>query len=212
LTLLDGKSQIETNLLKNNTFESLASYAKRHGVTKQTVSLWNKRGWIVLEGAKVDAEASNARVRKYRDTYSPNARRGKPTVFPGITPEWRYPGSCRRPDRVQWCEYALWRGAPDAADYEAKLLELEYDLKTGFLVPIGPVGEKVGKAYARLRTRLLAPPSERAPQLHRLKTVEEVHAVMQDIIHWGAGRINDRWTVNYPQKRFSGCSLQITLH
>ena len=68
-------------------------------------------------------------------------------------------------------------------NYEAKLLELEYDLKTGLVIPIGPVVEKVGKAYARLRTRLLAIPSERAPQFHRLKTVAEVEEVFMGVIY-----------------------------
>ena len=50
------------------------------------------------------------------------------------------------------------------------------------MVMADAVLEEVGAEYAKVRTRLLAIPSEQAPRIHRLKTVTEVQCVLLDII------------------------------
>jgi|SRR5665647_1014382 len=67
-------------------------------------------------------------------------------------------------------------------NYNARLKQLEYDKLSGEVVLSDAVLKEVGEEYAKVRTRLLAIPSEQAPRIHRLKTVAEVHAVMQEII------------------------------
>jgi hypothetical protein len=60
--------------------------------------------------------------------------------------------------------------------------QLEYDRKSGAVVPVADVAAVVGKEYAQVRTRMLAIPAERAPQIHRLKTVMEVRDALHSII------------------------------
>ncbi len=67
-------------------------------------------------------------------------------------------------------------------NYNALLKQLEYDKESGLVVMADAVLKEVGEEYAKVRTRLLAIPSEQAPRIHRLKTVAEVQSVLQDII------------------------------
>lgn len=75
---------------------------------------------------------------------------------------------------------------PPIADSEAKkefylaeLRQLEYDLKSGLVSPNAEQVAIVAAAMARVRTRLLAIPSEAAPALHRCKTVQEAEAELR---------------------------------
>ncbi len=67
-------------------------------------------------------------------------------------------------------------------NYNALLKQLEYDKESGLVVMAEDVLKEVGEEYAKVRTRLLAIPSEQAPRIQRLKTVAEVQSVLQDII------------------------------
>jgi hypothetical protein len=64
-------------------------------------------------------------------------------------------------------------------NYIALLRQLEYDTKSGLVVPVTEVARVVGAQFAQVRTRILSLPAEQAPQLHRLKTVVE----LQDALH-----------------------------
>src|SRR5260363_195404 len=64
-------------------------------------------------------------------------------------------------------------------NYLALLHQLDYHQKSGAVVAVQEVAQAVGEEYAKVRTRLLAIPSECAPRLHTLKTVTEV----QDALH-----------------------------
>jgi hypothetical protein len=67
-------------------------------------------------------------------------------------------------------------------NYTALLKQLEYDTKSGAVVLVSEVASVVGAEYARVRTRLLAIPAEKAPDIHRLKTVAQVQEYLQRII------------------------------
>ena len=67
-------------------------------------------------------------------------------------------------------------------NYNARLKRLEFDIKSGLVVMAEDVVREVGEEYAKVRTRLLAIPSEQAPRVHRLRTVAEVQSVLQDVI------------------------------
>lgn len=43
-----------------------AEFAKLHGVSRKTVTMWKSRGWLVLEGDEVNVEASNANIEMHR--------------------------------------------------------------------------------------------------------------------------------------------------
>jgi phage terminase Nu1 subunit (DNA packaging protein) len=64
-------------------------------------------------------------------------------------------------------------------NYLALLHQLDYNQKSGAVVAIADVAQAVGEEYAKVRTRLLAIPSECAPRLHALKTVAEVQDMLQ---------------------------------
>lgn len=64
---------------------SLAEYARRFDMSKPTVSEWKRTGLIVMQGDRVDVDASDAKLRMYRAgglpaivNPLPTARRGRP--------------------------------------------------------------------------------------------------------------------------------------
>lgn len=63
-------------------------------------------------------------------------------------------------------------------NYLGLLRQLEYDMKSGAVVPATEVVEAVTKEYAAIRTKLLALPSELAPRLFKLKTLPQVQDVL----------------------------------
>jgi hypothetical protein len=67
-------------------------------------------------------------------------------------------------------------------NYLARLKQLEYDIKSGAVVPAADVERIVGEEYAAVRTRLLAIPAEHAPRIHRCKTVAEVQDVLMSVV------------------------------
>jgi hypothetical protein len=67
-------------------------------------------------------------------------------------------------------------------NYLARLRQLEYDTKSGAVVPVDQVAALVGIEYARARTRLLAIPAEQAPRLAHLKTIPEIQDALMSVI------------------------------
>lgn len=58
------------------TTMSQADYARRHGVSRKTATMWKKDGLIVLTEEGVDVEASDERLRMYRNQHDGRAQRG----------------------------------------------------------------------------------------------------------------------------------------
>ena len=54
-----------------------ADFAKLHGVSRKTVTMWKSRGWLVLNGDEVDVEASNANIEMHRKTVTPAVKKKK---------------------------------------------------------------------------------------------------------------------------------------
>lgn len=67
-------------------------------------------------------------------------------------------------------------------NYLARRQRLEFDIKVGSVVVAADVAKIVGAEYARVRSRLLAIPTERAPEVHRLRTVAEVEDRLRSAI------------------------------
>lgn len=63
--------------------------------------------------------------------------------------------------------------------YLAKLRELEYDLKSGQVSPNAEQIKKVAATLAKVRTRILAIPSEAAPAISRCKSAAEIEAELR---------------------------------
>jgi len=79
------------------------------------------------------------------------------------------------------------------SSYLALLNQLEYDIKVKRVVLIDDVGRIVGENYAKARTRLLAIPSEEAPRIHRLKTVNEVQDALLEVITDALESLVNEW-------------------
>jgi hypothetical protein len=48
------------------TIETKAAFARRHGVRRQALAKWEAKGWLLLVDGKVDVEASNGNLDRYR--------------------------------------------------------------------------------------------------------------------------------------------------
>ncbi|WP_420978230.1 hypothetical protein [Burkholderia gladioli] len=66
---------------------SKAEFARMHGVSHTAVAKWQKAGWLVLQGSKVDVEASNAKLKQYRDSTDARATRSRAKVSAEAKPE-----------------------------------------------------------------------------------------------------------------------------
>ncbi len=160
---------------------SLTQFAVLHGVSKPAVTKWKKRGLIVFEGDQVNVEASNAELKKYRRDSPVNSKVNQTkqlTVQPGET-------AADAADRVllaSGAEMDLEEARRVKENYLALLNQLEYDQKSGLVVPVEDVARVADSKFAKARTRLLAIPAEQSPRLHRLKTVTEVQDALQEII------------------------------
>ena len=153
---------------------TLAEYGSLHGVSKQAVDKWKKRGWLVFDGKSINVEASNENLKKYR----------KPRVIKPVNQKVDKKTSVRPGETPKQAAERIMVDADITMDFDearrikesylALLNQLEYDTKSGFVVAAADVAREVGQEYARVRTRLLSIPSEQAPRLHRLKTVTEI--------------------------------------
>ena len=43
-----------------------SDFARLHGVSRKTVTMWKSRGWLIMSGDDIDVAASNAQLEKYR--------------------------------------------------------------------------------------------------------------------------------------------------
>ncbi|PHM22659.1 hypothetical protein [Xenorhabdus budapestensis] len=55
-----------------------SDFAKLHGVSRKTITVWKSRGWLVMEGDEIDVDASNANIERYRK--SPSTAETKPKL------------------------------------------------------------------------------------------------------------------------------------
>lgn len=152
-----------------------AEFARMHEVSRKTATQWKARGWLVFKGDRVDVEASNARLKKYRRD--------------GVTHPEKVTKVTRKGDETpsQAAERIALSAAPFNLDearrikenYLALLNQLEYDQKSGAVVAVQDVTKVWAEILARVRTRLLAIPSACAPQAQRAKTVPEAQDAIQ---------------------------------
>lgn len=157
-----------------------AEFARLSGVTRNTVTKWKTRGWLVLQGDRVDVDASNARLKKYRRDGLPKGSEVTPKVTPRVTRK-------RGETLNQAAERIALRGAPYDIDearrikenYLALLNQLEYDERSGAVVAVQDVAGVLSQQLSRVRTRLLAIPSECATRVLALKTAPEVQEALR---------------------------------
>lgn len=160
-----------------------SEFARLHGVTRKTVTKWKTRGWLVMRGDCVDVEASNARLKKYRRDGLPKGGKVTAQVTPRVTRKrGETPNQAAERIALSGAPYDIDEARRIKENYLALLNQLEYDQKSGAVVAVQDVAKVVSEQLARVRTRLLAIPSEVAPQAHRMKTVPEVQETIQSAV------------------------------
>jgi phage terminase Nu1 subunit (DNA packaging protein) len=137
---------------------SQADYARHRRVSRQYISRLAKAGVLVMRGRKVDVAASDAVLDDRPDKVSQAATSGP--VEPG----------------AQTTTYAQAKLADMV--FRAKLRRLEFETKSGKLIPADEVKVQWFKLARQIRDKLLAVPSKLAPQLAALSEVREVRELL----------------------------------
>lgn len=155
----------------NVTTVKQAEFARLSGVTRNTITEWKKRGWVVMDGNRVNVEASNVRLKRYR-------RNGLPGIDKG--------NGRRHETRGQAADRIAKDAAPFDIDealrvkenYLALLNKLEYEKKSAAVVAVADVPGVWEELRTRVSERLLRIPREAARKAHQATTV----AIAQDIL------------------------------
>ena len=163
-----------------------SEFAALHGVSRKTVTLWKQRGWIVLQGNEVDVDASNALIKRYRrdgiERVTQCNKQGNKQKGATVLPGERIEAAAERILLQSGADMDIDEARRVKENYLALLNQLDYDQKAGAVVLVAEVAKAVGEEYAKVRTRLMAIPSEQAPRIVRLKAVTEVQDCLQEII------------------------------
>lgn len=164
----------------SSPYVSQAAYAAGHEVSRQAVTKWRQRGWLVMESDQVDVEASNEFLRMYRKS---GVSRGsdvqliKPIALPGESHEDTAERLVREIAPMTMAEAQRVKQV-----YLAKLAQLDYDRKVALFVEADQVAALVGAEYDQVRTRILAIAREGAPRAFRCKTPAEVQDVLSHLV------------------------------
>ncbi|OHV54937.1 hypothetical protein BB987_09155 [Photorhabdus temperata] len=167
---------------------SISAYAEHVGVDRKTITRWIKSNqYIVMEGKKIDVEASDANLRRYRDGTDIRTRNAK-----------------KKPDvetdqlkaRAKEIYDELSSGKIEIRDIEesraikehylAELTKLEHSIKAGEVLPYKDMIEAVGQEYSRMRTRLIAIAPEHGPRLRVLASTTndtEFVQALQEVVY-----------------------------
>jgi len=166
--------------------ESQATYAARHRVSQMAVSHWKRRGWLVLKNGKVDVEASDANLARYRSEPRPDlGRKAEPKAEPkaeqpGEQPESAAGKLARLPKAELDRLLQIQRVA--MADLERREATFDLDLRERRLMKTEDVVRINSTRCLGLRNRLLAIPSERAIQLANCTEPAQAADILRDAI------------------------------
>ena len=183
-----------------------SDFAKLHGVSRKTVTAWKARGWLVLAGDDIDVEASNANLERYRKTVTRPEKKGagntqgnKQSNKSGNSSSGNKSGNKKETNSPEPATKVIERiiaenGVKMTRDealtmkenFLALLTQLEYDIKSGQVLPYKDMIEAVGKEYSRMRTRLIAIAPEHGPRLRVLASTTndaEFVQVLQEVVY-----------------------------
>ncbi|WP_269935823.1 RNA polymerase subunit sigma-70 [Serratia liquefaciens] len=179
-----------------------SDFAKLHGVSRKTVTSWKARGWLVLAGDDIDVEASNANIERFRKTVTrpekkvAGNKQGNKTGNRssgnklGNKNEKDLPESATKTVERMIAERGVTMTLDEARqmkeNFLALLTQLEYDIKSGQVLPYKDMIEAVGNEYARMRTRLIAIAPEHGPRLRVLASTTndaEFVQALQEVVY-----------------------------
>lgn len=179
-----------------------SDFAKLHGVSRKTVTTWKSRGWLVLAGDDIDVEASNANIERFRKTVTRPEKKpagNKQGNKTGNRSSGNRSGNKNDKDLAESptktvermiAEHGVTMTLDEARqmkeNFLALLTQLEYDIKSGQVLPYKDMIEAVGNEYARMRTRLIAIAPEHGPRLRVLASTTndaEFVQALQEVVY-----------------------------
>ncbi|AXX22133.1 RNA polymerase subunit sigma-70 [Serratia marcescens] len=179
-----------------------SDFAKLHGVSRKTVTTWKARGWLVLAGDDIDVEASNANIERFRKTVTRSEKKpagNKQGNKTGNRSSGNKSGNKNDKDLAESptktvermiAEHGVTMTLDEARqmkeNFLALLTQLEYDIKSGQVLPYKDMIEAVGNEYARMRTRLIAIAPEHGPRLRVLASTTndaEFVQALQEVVY-----------------------------
>ncbi|WP_241164409.1 RNA polymerase subunit sigma-70 [Serratia marcescens] len=179
-----------------------SDFAKLHGVSRKTVTTWKARGWLVLAGDDIDVEASNANIERFRKTVTRPEKKpagNKQGNKTGNRSSGNKSGNKNDKDLAESPTKTVERMISENGltmtldvarqmkeNFLALLTQLEYDIKSGQVLPYKDMIEAVGNEYARMRTRLIAIAPEHGPRLRVLASTTndaEFVQALQEVVY-----------------------------
>lgn len=179
-----------------------SDFAKLHGVSRKTVTSWKARGWLVLAGDDIDVEASNANIERFRKTVTRPEKKAAGNKQSNKTGnrssgnksgnknDKDLPESATKTVERMIAEHGVTMTLDEARqmkeNFLALLTQLEYDIKSGQVLPYKDMIEAVGNEYARMRTRLIAIAPEHGPRLRVLASTTndaEFVQALQEVVY-----------------------------
>lgn len=179
-----------------------SDFAKLYGVSRKTVTTWKARGWLVLAGDDIDVEASNANIERFRKTVTRPEKKpagNKQGNKTGNRSSGNKSGNKNDKDLAESptktvermiAEHGVSMTLDEARqmkeNFLALLTQLEYDIKSGQVLPYKDMIEAVGNEYARMRTRLIAIAPEHGPRLRGLASTTndaEFVQALQEVVY-----------------------------
>ena len=172
---------------------SIREFARRDGCSDALVRRALKSGHLeALADGTLDPDLAGTGWREANRRGANTAANSANTAHPVRTqPAPRAPAVERDETPAEAAERIVASGGADLSlaeaerlkeNYLALLRQLEYDTKAALVVPVADAAAEVGRAFAAVRTRLLALPAEHAPRLHRLKTVVELQDALAGLV------------------------------
>ncbi|MFV4846633.1 hypothetical protein ACNJKD_09805 [Edwardsiella tarda] len=152
-----------------------SDFARLHGVSRKTVTMWKSRGWLIMSGDDIDVAASNEQLAKYRKsvnrpdkqkTSAPEKKKADRMLPVRDPPE----ESDQSPEGLAR-EFLLENGAELSLDearrvkenYLALLTKLDFQQKDGQLIEMAAAEEVLFNAFRQQRDAWLNWPSRVAP-------------------------------------------------
>lgn len=183
-----------------------SDFAKLHGVSRKTVTTWKARGWLVLDGDDIDVNASNANIERYRKTVTRTEKKNDKSAVgnkqgnrAGNKSKGNNLGNKTPVDHSESPTKIVERMIADSGakmtldeartlkeNFLALLTQLEYEIKSGQVLPYKDMIAAVGQEYSRMRTRLIAIAPEHGPRLRVLASTTsdaEFVSALQEVVH-----------------------------
>ena len=153
-----------------------SDFARLHGVSRKTVTMWKSRGWLIMSGDDIDVSASNAQLEKYRKTINRTGKENK--VVPIKKNSMPPPSKEEEVDEggdpslesiarelllENGAELSLDEARRIKENYLALLTKLEFQQKDGQLIEMTIAEEVLFNAFRQQRDAWLNWPSRVAP-------------------------------------------------